>query len=294
MSGSGNKFLRCQPALLLIFITSLMVCTIAATTYYARQFLPAPVAWPAAEVTPLFNATCLILSAAFLVGQVPLFIFAYRFRERQGAPPASYIKGHNKLELGWTLIPAITFIGLFVWGQVLWKKINAQPAANALMLEVTAEQFSWRARYPGEDHHLGRAATRLITRTNTVGLDTTDTYAHDDFIPIQMHIPKGREVNIRLRAKDVIHSFFIPHLGVKMDAVPGMPTTLHFTPTRTTRQMRRQLDNPTFDYEIACAELCGRMHFAMKFILVVDEPDEFEQWYARQHAGAGIFMTEAP
>ena len=139
-------------------------------------------------------------------------------------------------------------------------------------------------RYAGADEKLGRADFRLINSDNEMGIDVLDPHSKDDVLPLQMHLPKNREIRIVLRSKDVIHSFFIPQFRMKMDAVPGMTTEMHFIPTTTTNEMRAKLNNPNFDYEVACAELCGRMHFGMKMILIVDEPAVFEKWYHAQQS----------
>src|SRR5690606_18298201 len=113
---------------------------------------------------------------------------------------------------------------------------------------------------------------------NEFGLDFTDRSSFDDFIPRELYLPKGRPVEIKIRARDVLHSFYLPHFRVKMDAVPGMPTRFGFTPTKTTEEMREETGNPDFNYELACAEVCGRGHFSMRMIVVVLEPEEYDKW----------------
>jgi cytochrome c oxidase subunit 2 len=97
-----------------------------------------------------------------------------------------------------------------------------------------------------------------------------------------LHIPKGKPVLLKIRARDVLHSVFIPHMRVKMDAVPGMPTKFWFIADKSTADMKAELGNPDFKYEIACTEVCGRSHFAMRLILVVDEPADYEKWKKEQ------------
>src|SRR6185312_16904476 len=96
--------------------------------------------------------------------------------------------------------------------------------------------------------------------------------------------PVGREVLLRIRAKDVLHSVYLPHFRVKMDAVPGMPTQFKFTPTLTTQEMRDKLGNPNFNYELACAEICGKGHFSMKMPVVVDDEETYAKWKTSQDA----------
>jgi cytochrome c oxidase subunit 2 len=275
-----RKFIHSQPYLLLFFIISLVLCVTLSTAHYAHKFLLHPLAIPHRDITSLFNTTTVLTAVAFFVTQILLFVFAFRYRST-ASRRAKFTEGNLKLELVWTLIPAITFIFLFLWGQVIWRKLITAPE-EALEIEVVAEQFVWRIRYPGMDKKLGRAGFHWISMNNPMGVDESDPLSKDDFIPIQMHIPKNKPIKISLRSKDVIHSFYIPHFHAKMDAVPGMLTYLHFTATTSTDEMRALLHDPEFDYEIGCAELCGRMHFAMKFILVVDEPEAFDSWFKNQ------------
>lgn len=271
-----------QPHLLLFFLVLFLLCGIASTYYYSERFLPPPPAEPADEIVPLFNVTIIITGIAFFLTHILLFYFAFRFRTKP-TRTARFIPGFLKLELVWTIIPALTFIFLFVWGQILWAEITDDPEGDEVIeIEVLGQQFGWKVRYPGQDQKFGRSAFRFISEENDMGIDEQDPHSQDDFIPVQMHIPKNRPVRLTLKSKDVIHSFFIPHFRIKMDAVPGMITKMDFTATASTQEMREKLNDPRFNYEVACAELCGRMHFAMKLILVVDEPGDFERWYMTQ------------
>jgi cytochrome c oxidase subunit 2 len=261
-----------------VFISTLVIATI----YYSNQFLSHPSASPGLNIVPLFQVTTFLTVFAFLLTQALLFYLAFKFRSRK-KHKATYLPGNIKLELIWTIIPTLAFIGLFFWGQHLWNKINEAPKGDPVMIEIIAQQFNWHARYAGRDKKLGRYSFKFITDKNIMGLDPADSNSMDDFIPLQMHVPKNRPVVLLLHSKDVIHSFYIPSFGAKMDAVPGMTTTMHFTALHTTAEMREKLNNPEFNYEVACAELCGKMHFAMKLILVVDEEDEFDNWYKNQN-----------
>lgn len=270
-----------QPYLLLFFGITFMFCVIVSTSYYTNKFLPFPAAKPYTDIISLFSTTTIATGTAFLITQILLFFFAFRFRSSSGRK-ASYIKGSSGLELLWTIAPAIVFVSLFLWGQTLWNKIINVPPGEVLEIEVMAEQFNWKTKYPGKDKKAGKVSMRFISATNDMGIDKSDPNSRDDFIPLQMHVPKNRPVRLLLRSKDVIHSFYLPQFRTKMDAVPGMITTLSFTAIYSTQEMREKLHDPDFNYEVACAELCGRMHFAMKLILVVDESAEFERWASEQ------------
>jgi cytochrome c oxidase subunit 2 len=272
-----------QPALAVVFMILFLAGVTTSTIYYSKYFLPSPSAQPAAEMSLLFNATAIIITIAFLVTQVLLFFFAFRYRQKPNHK-AEFSTGNLKFELVWTIVPTVCFVFLFLWGQKLWNNITTPPNKDALQVDVVAQQFNWHVRYPGTDKKLGAYSFRYIDNVNETGIDVSDPASADDFIPVQMHIPKNKTVNVILHSKDVIHSFYVPLLGVKMDAVPGMSTSFHFTPTTSTDEMREKLNDPEFNYEVACAELCGRMHFAMKLIIVVDEPEEFNRWYTKQQS----------
>jgi cytochrome c oxidase subunit 2 len=118
---------------------------------------------------------------------------------------------------------------------------------------------------------------------NEMGIDFSDENSFDDFTNTQeLHVPKGKPVLLKIRARDVLHSVFIPHMRVKMDAVPGMPTKFWFTATKTTAEMAAEMGKADFKYELACTEVCGRSHFGMKLIVVVDEPADYEKWKKEQ------------
>src|SRR5690606_27038141 len=136
-------------------------------------------------------------------------------------------------------------------------------------------QFAWAFRYAGEDNKLGAFNYQLMDPTNLMGIDFSDANAFDDFMPREITLPKGKPVEIKIRARDVLHSVYLPHFRQKMDAMPGMPTRMWFIPTKTTAEMRDELKNPDFNYELACAEVCGRGHFSMRLTVVVLEPEEY-------------------
>ncbi|MCU0401189.1 MAG: cytochrome c oxidase subunit II, partial [Algoriphagus sp.] len=160
--------------------------------------------------------------------------------------------------------------------------ITAPAPEKAHVVEIMGYQFAWEVRYPGKDNVLGDYDYRLITASNSHGVDFTDKNAIDDFPSPKVVIPKGEPVLFKIRARDVLHSVFAPHMRLKMDAVPGMPTRFWFVPTKTTEEMRAELNNPEFEYEIACTEICGRGHFSMKKVIEVVEPEAYQKWLAEQ------------
>jgi cytochrome c oxidase subunit 2 len=230
----------------------------------------------------LFWITMGITVAAFVAIFIAMFWFVYRYRYQEGRKAAFYPDNHA-LEFTWTIIPAVVLALLIFTGLRAWNDITSPASEEAEVIEVVGQQFAWSVRYPGKDGALGKVDFRLIDNFgNEFGLDLTDSRSFDDFKSLELHLPKGKEVLLKIRAKDVIHSVFLPHFRVKMDAVPGMPTHFKFTATKTTREMREETGNPDFNYEMACTEICGRGHFSMRMLVVVHTPEEFERWKNEQ------------
>lgn len=241
-----------------------------------------------------------VITIAFLVVNTVLFYFPLKYRYKKGRK-AYFYPHNNTLEIVWTLIPAIVMAGLVFTGLRVWNSVMSEAPKDAEVIEIMGKQFGWQVRYGGVDNgKLGNYNYKLINDAegNEFGLDFTDENSFDDFTSnTEMHIPKGKPVLLKIRARDVLHSVFIPHMRVKMDAVPGMPTKFWFIADKSTADMRAELGNPDFKYEIACVEVCGRSHFAMKLTLVVDTPEEYEKWKKEQKsllATKPEFMEKVP
>jgi cytochrome c oxidase subunit II len=232
----------------------------------------------------LFWITMGVTVAAFVIISIVMFIFVFQYRYQEGRKARFYPDNHY-LELAWTIIPAIVLAVLIFTGLRSWNDITSPASKDAEVIELVGQQFTWTARYPGvKDNTLGKQNFLLIDPVNEFGLDLTDKNTFDDFKSLELHIPKGKEVLLVIRAKDVLHSVFLPHFRVKMDAVPGMQTQFKFVATKTTQEMRDELGNPNFNYELACTEICGRGHFSMKMPVVVDDEDTYEAWKKGQEA----------
>jgi cytochrome c oxidase subunit 2 len=149
-----------------------------------------------------------------------------------------------------------------------------------VVVQVTGEQFAWNIHYPGPDGRFGRTDIKLLDlQSNPLGLDRSDPAGLDDITTVnQMYLPVNRPVIVRLRSKEVIHSFGVPEFRVKQDAVPGLTIPIWFVPTVTTEEMRARTGNPQFQYEIACAQLCGLGHARMRGFVTVQTAEEFQQW----------------
>ncbi len=219
----------------------------------------------------------------FVITQILLFWFAYKYQEKEGRK-AYYFPHNNKLEVIWTVIPAITLTVLVGFGLYYWFQITGEAPKGAQVVEVTGSQFKWEFRYPGKDGKLGRKYFKEIseTKSNPLGQIWSDPDNHDDVVGSQeMHIVVGKPVKLIINAKDVIHDVGLPHFRMKMDAVPGMPTTMWFTPKYTTREMKEKYGED-FNYEISCDQLCGKGHYSMRGVVIVESQAEFKIWLAKQ------------
>jgi cytochrome c oxidase subunit II len=235
------------------------------------------------ELDSMFWWTTWITLGVFVLTQVLLFGFAFFYQHKKESS-AYFYPDNAKLEIIWTLIPAIVLASLVFSGWKIWSDMTDKAPADAEVVEIMGYQFAWKARYPGKDNKLGNYDYKLIDAENEFGMDFTDQSSFDDYTDRTVYLPKGKPVLFKIRARDVIHSVFAPHFRLKMDAVPGMPTRFWFVPTKSTADMRSETGNPEFDYEIACTEVCGRGHFSMKMKVVVLEPEEFQKWKADQKA----------
>jgi cytochrome c oxidase subunit 2 len=177
----------------------------------------------------------------------------------------------------WTVLTAILFIGLNLGGSKIWAANRFEPAqSGAVPVEVTGMQFQWYFRYPGPDGKYGRTKPELVDPSSggeaALGMESNDPAAKDDVVTNTMVLPVGREVDLTLRSEDVIHSFFVPAMRFKQDAVPGLMIHMHFTPSKIG------------NYEIACAELCGLGHYRMHGVLRVVSQADFDKWLAERQA----------
>jgi cytochrome c oxidase subunit II len=232
----------------------------------------------------LFWITMWVTVVAFAIIFAVMFWFTFAYRYEKGRK-AAYFADNHKLEIIWTVVPAIVLALLIFKGLRVWNDITSPATKEAVVVELVGQQWLWMARYPGvKDQTLGHHNYKLIDASNEFGLDLTDKNSFDDFKSLELHIPVDKEILIKIRAKDVLHSVFLPHFRVKMDAVPGVQTHFKFTANKTTAMMREELNNPTFNYEMACTEVCGRGHFSMRFPVVVDTQEDYDKWVATQES----------
>ena len=230
-----------------------------------------------------------VLMAILFVGWGAFFLYTLvRFRKGRN-PVANYhgVTSHSStyLEVAVAIAEGILLFGFSVplWAQ----RVDRIPAEkDAVVVQVTGEQFAWNVHYPGPDGKFGKTDIKLIdVQTNPLGLDRNDPDGKDDVTTLnQLHLPVGKKVIVRLRSKDVIHSFNLPEFRIKQDVIPGLTIPVWFTPTVTTDEMRKTTGNPDFNYEIACAQLCGLGHYKMRGFVTVETPEAFQKWMDDEEA----------
>lgn len=253
------------------------------------------------KIDALWDANMYLITFVFLVTNFFLFWFAYKYRGNK-SNTAVYYTHNNKLEMLWTVVPAVALAFIIIFGLKYWNEIMEDSNdPDKIVVELYAKQFDWSARYAGKDGQLGETDFRQISGANFVGMDTTDASGYDDFIvKNEFHIPVGREIELQMRSRDVIHSAYLPHFRAQMNCVPGMITYFKFKPTKTTAEMRKdpytvQMMNGInkqraiegkeavdFDYLLLCNKICGASHYNMPMTVVVDTEDDYKAWVAKQ------------
>jgi cytochrome c oxidase subunit 2 len=220
--------------------------------------LPPSASTFAGDIDWLYYFILVITGVAFVVVEVALIWFLWKYRARPGHL-AYHTHGNFKAEVIWTAVPAIVVVLIGVLSAGVWADVNRsadEMPPNALPVRIMGKQFEWLATYPGADGQLGTAD------------DHTTRNA--------LHVPVGRPIAITLEAEDVIHSFFVPAFRVKQDAVPGMRIPVWFEATTPGQ------------YEIACAELCGFGHYSMRSMVTVYTQADYDSWLAQARAAALI------
>ena len=248
--------------------------------------LPALATTHGGQIDGLIGWTHVFMLALF-VGWGAFFAYALvRFR-RSRNPVANYagVRSHasSYLEIAVAVVEAILLLGFSI---PLWAaRVDHIPAeSEALVVEVTGEQFAWNIHYAGPDGKFGKTDIKLLDlQSNPLALDRSDPAAKDDVTTLnQLYLPVNKPIIVKLRSKDVIHSFGVPEFRVKQDAVPGLTIPIWFVPNVTTAEMRTRTGNAEFQYEIACAQLCGLGHAHMRGFVTVLSAEEFQKWLDEQ------------
>ncbi len=263
--------------------------------YFEDMMLPVAACKTGEAYDSMFNVTTVVTGIVFLLTQAALFWFCFKYQASDKR--TSYFFAHsNKLELIWTTIPAIAMAVLVGIGLKNWFTVTSPAPAEATVVEIVGKQFNWIIRYPGKDNELGKRDFRKINDANNIlGLDWTDKHNMDDIIAQngELHVVVGKPVKLVINSRDVIHDVGLPHFRLKMDAVPGITTTLWFTPSITTDSMKIITKNPNFVYEISCDQMCGKGHYAMRGTVIVETQEQHNKWLASQQSYYASNNTEA-
>lgn len=286
--------------LLIVFLLGGLVAVYFCNQALRGKLLPEAASLQGKAIDHMMWVTLIITGIVFVATQIMLFTFSFIFRSRPGRtaryiPP--YSRKNTRLEIIWTSATMIVLLILVVIGLRQWFKITGPAPKGAMLLEVTGKQFDWIFRYPGADGELGKKNYQLVdaAKSNPLGQEWSDPKNRDDIVTTgTMHLVVNRPVRLVINSQDVIHDVGLPYFRLKMDAVPGVPTTLWFTPTITTAKMKQITDNPNFVYELACDQLCGYAHYAMRATMIVETQAEFNHWVAAQPSQYRIAMTPSP
>lgn len=297
---------KVQGYLMFGFLAFIYIFTIYGLIKWGGFVLHTPASAHGAEVDNLMNITWVVIFFVQTLTQGLLYYYSFKYRGRQGQK-ALYFADNNRLEIIWSVIPAIVLAGLILYGLYAWSNIMfIDEDEDVIEIELYAQQFKWTARYAGEDNVLGKANVRYIEGVNALGVDPSDPNAQDDKVVTELHLPKGKKVHFKIRSQDVLHSAYMPHFRAQMNCVPGMVTEFAFTPIYTTSEMRDMafmqekvaninairtkksaelvangqpaLDPYIFDYLLLCNKICGASHYNMQMKIVVDSPEEYKKW----------------
>ncbi|RKR14131.1 cytochrome c oxidase subunit 2 [Maribacter vaceletii] len=294
--------------LLFAFLIFIYGITIFSFWKYTKVLLPTAASAHGAEYDYLMLVSFIIIFIVQTLTQALLHYFGYKYSGKKGNK-ALFYADNDKLEFIWTIIPVIVLAGLILWGLYTWTEImDVNDEDDPIIVELYAQQFNWTARYAGDDNVLGGANVRMIDidNANILGLDPSDSYAADDIIVKELHLPVGRKVNFKMRSQDVLHSAYMPHFRAQMNCVPGMITEFSFTPITTTAEMRLDPDvvdkvkrtnairakkaalgednsDPwEFDYILLCNKICGKSHYNMQMKIIVETEEEYNKWIKEQ------------
>lgn len=310
-----------QGKLMFAFLVFIYLLTLYSFYAWGDVLLPEAASEHGSQYDNLMWISFALIFFVQTVTQALLYYFSYKYRGEKGKK-ALFYADNDLLEAIWTIIPVITLAGLILYGLYTWTTImTVEENDEALVVELYAQQFNWKARYSGQDGVLGDANVRFLQDfdgKNQVGIDATDPNGLDDVVVQELHLPVGREVIFKMRSQDVLHSAYMPHFRAQMNCVPGMITEFAFTPITTTDEMRQNpdmiakvkkinkirvekskalvangeeaLEPYTFDYLLLCNKICGASHYNMQMKIIVETPEEYEKWIAQQPTFAQVIQ----
>jgi cytochrome c oxidase subunit 2 len=255
-----------------------LICLALSVPFFTQQWwFPEAITDHGRGVDSQFMLTLVVTGVIFILAHFALGYAVMKFGAKRSGP-ADYFEGNERWEILWTTAATILFVGLTFMGYSAWAEVrfaeakSAPPNPDRVIVEVTGQQFVWNMRYPGPDGRFGPLDNKLINDAmgNPLGIVRTHPDGRDDITVPRMTVPVGREVEVVLRTKDVLHNFFVPELRIKLDTVPGLVGSLRFRPDKVGT------------YEIPCSELCGLGHYKMRSFMDVVEPAQYEAWLQEQ------------
>jgi cytochrome c oxidase subunit 2 len=258
-SESGSAASAALLAVLQIIMVVVTVYIFAAKLYSP----PAPITDIGRAVDEQYSLTLWVTAIVFVLSQLGLAYAVWRFRDH--GQRAHFSRGNNTMEFIWTTATIILFLGLGILGRRAWAEVRfTPPAADAVQVEVTGNQFVFNFRYPGPDGKFGRLDPKQISAStgNPLGIDSNDPAGKDDIVVPTLTVPVNRQVELHVTSQDVIHNIFVRELRLQQDAVPGLIVPVHFTAEKIGQ------------YEIVCTQLCGLGHSRMhSYLNVVSDAD---------------------
>jgi len=275
---------RSMALLLLLFFVAGMIGIVICHNALSDKMLPVSASDHGVRYDSMLFTTLVVTGIVFVITQTLLFWFAFRYQSTEKRT-SFFFPHNNKLELVWTTIPAIAMACLVAIGLRNWVRETSAPPKDSMVVEVVGKQFNWLIRYPGKDGVLGKRDFRKIDDANNIlGLDWTDKDNMDDVIAQngELHLVVNKPVSLIIGSRDVIHDVGLAHFRMKMDAVPGIVTTMWFTPTITSAKMKEITGNKDFVYEISCDQMCGKGHYSMRGTVIVETQEEYDAWMAKQ------------
>ncbi len=251
-------------------------------TVQGSMTLPESASAHGVNIDEMFTVTTVLTMIVFFITQILLFTFLFRYRHSDKRR-AHFLPHNNTIEKIWTIAPAIVLTVLVVFGFFTWQKImDTTDKSGDINIDITGHQFAWELRYPGKDGILGPKDFKLVSGANKLGVNFKKRSSFDDLAVDTMYLPVHKTIRLNIQAQDVIHSVYMPHFRVQLNAVPGLPTFFKFTPTITTADMRRKTDDPKFEYLVYCNKICGGGHYNMQKVVRVVTEAEYQAWLSRQ------------
>jgi cytochrome c oxidase subunit II len=248
----------------LLAIVQVILVAVTVYVFAAKLFSPPDTITAVGRaVDEQYKLTLYVTAIVFILSQLGLAYAVFRFRDN--GQRAHFSRGNNTMEFVWTTATIVLFLGLGILGRRAWAEVRfTPPAADAIHVEVTENQFVFNFRYPGPDGKFGKLDPKQISAStgNPLGIDSHDPAGQDDIVVPTLVVPVNRQIELLIGSQDVIHNFFVRELRLQQDAVPGLIVPIHFTPEKIGK------------YEVVCTQLCGLGHSRMhSYLSVVSDAD---------------------